>query len=417
MRDEGNSPVQDGVLAAIRQKRVYIRTFGCTYNAGESLKIGGILSSQGCMLVKDPDEADVVVVNTCTVVGATERNVLRELGKLRDLTLYVTGCMAIVGRDAIQEACTPVFIDPVEIQAAFTLIRPQPAGSIGIVQACRGCRGSCAYCITRFARGPLVSAGRQEILAQVRALAGSGAVEIQLTGQDVSAWGTDTGADLSSLLGDICRIPGDFRVRVGMMNPATLYPVREPVAEAFQGRKIFSLLHLPIQSGSDTVLGRMRRGYSTNQAMEIVTRFRKVNPDISVWTDVICGYPGETDDEFHDTLAFLTRMQPDKVNITRYSYRPGTAAARERDMPDRIKKERSRNLRLHTEEISRARNAGWLAKVVPVIFTEHPRRGSSMGRTRNYQGVTVSGHYFPGDMRMVRLTSDRTYYFRGEVVS
>lgn len=402
------------VIRSIAHKKVCIRTFGCTYNEGDSLKLAVVLERQGCTFVKESGEADVVIVNTCTVTGATERKVQRELQRLRHCRLYVTGCMAVVQRDAILQACDPAIIQPRAIQSLYRGGGYTLQGKVGIVQACRGCMGACSYCITRRARGPLTSAGSEEILREVRSLVQKGAVEIRLTGQDVSAWGSDIGSNLGALLTEINDVGGNFRVRVGMMNPATLFPIRKEVARAYAGTRIFSFIHLPVQSGSEAVLESMNRGYSCAQVLEIVEKFRSHCPEISVHTDVICGYPGETEEDFRKTLAFLSRMQPDKVNVTRYSPRPGTPAAREHDMPDRIKKERSRALRVHAEGIARARNAAWLSKTVPVLFTEHPRPGSSMGRTPYYQGVVVKGDLLPGTERMVRLIEDRVYYFLGD---
>lgn len=407
-------PPEQGVLRTIAQKKVYIKTFGCTYNEGDSRKIAAVLERQGCTLVSSPEEAGAVIVNTCTVIGATERKVQRELRSLRNHSLYVTGCMAVVQRDAILSACDPVIFHPDEIHASYAPPGCMPSGRVGIVQICRGCRGSCSYCITRRARGPLVSYGSDEILREVQSLAGQGAVEIRLCGQDVSAWGMDSGSNLGMLLAEIGEVPGNFRVRVGMMNPATLFPVMDQVAGAFGRERIFSFFHLPVQSGSDAVLERMGRGYTAARALAIVERFRTHCPGITLHTDVICGYPGETEEEFRETLAFLSRMQPDKVNVTRYSPRPKTPAARHKDMPDRFKKERSRILRAHAEKIARSRNEAWIGKEVLVLITEILRPGSSMGRTRQYQGVVVRGNHPPGSTMVVRLTGERTYYFIGE---
>ncbi len=411
----GHTPGKN-VLRSITQKKVYIKTYGCTYNEGDSRKLAAVLKHQGCTLVSRLEDADAVIVNTCTVVGATERKVLKHLRSLRSYPLYVTGCMATVRRDAILSACDPVFIHPGEIQAAYAGEGDAPAGPVGIVQVCQGCRGSCSYCITRMARGPLVSADADEILGEVMALVQNGAVEIRLTGQDVSAWGADIGSHLGALLPRITDVPGMFRVRVGMMNPATLSPIAEIVAESFAGEKIFKFLHLPVQSGSDAVLKRMGRGYTAEEALAIVKTFRTHCPGISLHTDIICGYPGETEEEFCETLDLVFRMQPDKVNVTRYSPRPGTPAAGKKDMPDRYKKERSRTLLACAEKIAKSRNAAWISREVPVLITEVLRPGSAMGRTQYYQGVVVKGDFSPGTVRMVRLTKERTYYFIGEPV-
>lgn len=414
--DAGNCPPETDVIGSIREKRVHIRTFGCTYNMGDTHKLGEVLKHQRCSLVDDPSDADVVIVNTCTVIGSTERKILRVLRSLRHHTLYVTGCMAVIRKDAIlSESNAKVFL-PEEIRAAYRRVGTVAGRPTGIVQACHGCRGSCSYCITKNARGRLVSCTMDEIVGQVRALTTQGAVEIQLTGQDLSTWGTDTGSDLGHLLSVINSIPGHYKVRVGMMNPATLYPIMDSVAGAFLGEKLFSLIHVPVQSGSERILSRMNRGYTREQVIDIVRRFRELIPEISLFTDVICGYPGETEEDFRETLALLSMIQPDKVNVTRYSPRPGTPAALEKDMPDRFKKERSRRLRIHAEAIARKNNVSLLGREIPVLFTEHPREGSSMGRTANYTGVVVPGHLEPGTVRVVRLIQDRIYYFLGEMV-
>lgn len=412
--DAGNCPPETDVIGSIREKRVHIRTFGCTYNMGDTHKLGEVLKHQRCSLVDDPADAEVVIVNTCTVIGSTERKILRELRSLRHHTLYVTGCMAVIRKDAILSESNAKVFPPEEIRAAYRRVGTVAGRPTGIVQACHGCRGSCSYCITKNARGRLVSCTMDEIVGQVRALTTQGAVEIQLTGQDLSAWGTDTGSDLGHLLSEINSIPGHYKVRVGMMNPATLYPIMDSVAGAFLGEKLFSLIHVPVQSGSERILSRMNRGYTREQVIDIVRCFRELIPEISLFTDVICGYPGETEEDFRETLAFLSMIQPDKVNVTRYSPRPGTPAALEKDMPDRFKKERSRLLRIHAEAIARKKNASLLGHEIPVLFTEHLRKGSSMGRTAQYSGVVVPGYVEPGTVRSVRLIEDRTYYFLGE---
>lgn len=410
----GNCSPETDVIGGIRGKRVYIRTYGCTYNMGDTRKLEEILKHQHCALVDDPADAEAVIVNTCTVIGSTERKILREIRSMSHHQLFVTGCMAVVRKNAIISQSDAEVFHPEEIRAAYRKVGTVTGRPTGIVQACHGCLGSCSYCITKYARGWLTSCAVDEIAGQVRALVEQGAVEIQLTGQDLSAWGTDKGSDLGHLISELNSIPGHFKVRVGMMNPATLYPIMESVADAFLGEKIFSLIHVPVQSGSDRILARMNRRYTREQVIEIVRQFREHIPDISFFTDVICGYPGETEEDFRETLALLTVLQPDKVNVTRYSARPGTSASLEKDMPDRFKKERSRLLRIHAEAIARKKNASLLGHEIPVLFTEHLRKGSSMGRTAQYSGVVVPGYVEPGTVRSVRLIEDRTYYFLGE---
>jgi len=410
----GDPAATPGALSTLAGVRVYLRTFGCTYNAGDSWKLAEILRAQGCTLVSDPALADAIVLNTCTVVGKTERKVLRELRRHAQRPLYVTGCMPLVQEEAIRTVCSPVTIHPREIHDAYAKVGSVPHGPVGVVQACQGCLGSCTYCITRLARGPLESRSLRDVTRETARLVGAGAVEVRLTGQDLGAWGRDTGQSLADLLRSLAALSGRFMVRPGMMNPATLYPVMDSIAEAFTLPKVFSSLHLPVQSGSGNILGKMGRGYSPDQVVSIVERFERAAPGFLLTTDVICGFPGETGGDFSKTLALLRRIRPDRVNVTRYSPRPGTPASLEKDMPDRIKKERSRRLRTLAEEIAREKNAPWKGRTVPVMITESIRPGSSMGRTREYRGVVLEGDLCPGTVLPVRLVEDRTYYFTGE---
>ena len=196
----------------------------------------------------------------CTVVESTARKVLRLIGAFSDSRLYITGCMPAVEADRILAISNPAFIPPGCIQEAYRLYPVIQKSTPGIVQVAQGCLGNCSYCITRNARGPLVSFPGDEIISQVRQHIDLGVVEIQLTAQDISAWGYDTGESLPRLLRTISMLEGEFRVRIGMMNPVTLQRIIPDLFQAFEGEKIFQFIHIPIQSGSDAVLTRMRRG-------------------------------------------------------------------------------------------------------------------------------------------------------------
>ena len=329
----GNSSGEEAI-DSLRDRRVFVETYGCRYNFGDTVKLVEILKQNGNTIVGSEDLADTIIINTCTVVGPTERRMLRRLSQFRDRNLYVTGCMAAVQLGAIRGVCSPVLIPPESIHEEYRNVRTVPEGSVGIVQIARGCSGTCTYCITRSARGPLKSCLEQEVHDEILAFVPEGTPEIQLTAQDVSSYGRDTGRSLPELLHRIGDLPGRYMLRVGMMNPATVRKDLDHLIAAFASDHIFKFIHLPVQSGSDPVLGRMGRGYSVAGFEEIVAAFRETYPEMTLMTDMIVGFCGETEGDFNQSLELIRRVRPDKVNITRYSPRPFTPVSSEKDFPE-----------------------------------------------------------------------------------
>ena len=403
-------------LDALSGRSVFIETYGCRYNFGDTAKLAEILRHRGGTIVQDPEEAEAVIINTCTVVGPTERRMLRRLAGFRDHNLYITGCMSKIQREAILAVCSPTIIPPEIIHDLYRFVGTVTGGGVGIVQLAQGCTGNCTYCITRFARGPLKCFSKEEILTQVQAFVRAGTYEIQLTAQDVSAWGMDTGHSLPELLVALDKIPGRHRIRVGMMNPATVKEQTRELVDAFSGDHIFRFIHLPVQSGSDAVLHRMGRGYTVADFEEIVRSFRNLHPGITVATDMIVGFCGETEADFSASLDLIRRVKPAKVNVTRYSPRPFTSLAGEKDFPDSVKKDRSRTMNSVAEEIYASLNTVQLGKTVPFMVTETLRKGSVMARSPDYTGIVIREDLPAGFCGDALLIKDRKYFFIGERV-
>ena len=411
-----NLPLQDpgAGLEPLSGRRVYIETYGCRYNFGDTAKLKEILKDRGSTIVLSENDADAVVINTCTVVASTERRMLRRLAQLRNRPLFVTGCMPVVQANAIRSVCDPVFIDPEAIQQSYRRVNTVVGGDTGIVQVAQGCLGKCTYCITRLARGRLKSFTGAEIHDQVRAFSRAGTAEIQLTAQDVSAWGRDSGASLPGLLRRIRDIPPPSMLRIGMMNPATVMGIIDDLVDAFSNNRIFRFIHLPVQSGSDAVLARMGREYSVADYEEIVRTFRRKMPDVTLMTDMIVGFPYECEDEFNDSLTLLDRIRPNKVNVTRYSKRPLTPLAQEKDFPDFVKKDRSRLMNTHAERIYAEINRPLIGTTVPFVVSEIIRPGSVMGRSPAYVGIVINEDLPVGFEGHARLENDRKYFFIGK---
>ncbi len=397
-------------------RRVYIETYGCRFNFGDTAKLVEVLTASGSTLVESPEEADAVIINTCTVVGPTERRMLRRLSFFCDRDLYVTGCMPEIQRAAIFSVCTPTIIPAEEIREAYRGLGTASCSSSGIVQLATGCAGRCTYCITRAARGRLKSFGAEEILGQVRASARGGVPEIQLTAQDVSSWGRDTKESFPDLLRSIGNNAGGSMVRVGMMNPATILGMLDELVDSFKSETIFKFAHIPVQSGSDEILARMKRGYAAADFERIVGAFRKRYPGFTFATDVIVGFPGETDEDFSQTRELIEKIRPNKVNVTRYSKRPFTDVFSDNDFPDSVKKDRSRALNAIAEKTYRTVNKPLIGTIMPFIVTEKIREGSVMARSPGYIGIVLNENLPLGFRGEAVLKKDRKYFFLGEQV-
>jgi tRNA A37 methylthiotransferase MiaB len=404
------------ILETFRDRSVYIETYGCRYNFGDTAKLIEILKCKGSTLVDSAEAADAVIINTCTVVGPTERRMLRRLSQFREYNLYVTGCMPEVQREAIFAVCTPIILPSETIHEAYRTVRTAAGGGVAIVQVAQGCIGRCTYCLTRIARGPLKSFPEEEILSEILAHAPIGTPEIQITAQDVSCWGRDIGKSLPGLLKSIEDLPGRFMIRVGMMNPATVKGILDDLVDAFASDRIFKFVHLPVQSGSDAILDRMGRGYTVADFEKIVAAFKNRYPKITLATDMIVGFPGETREDFSESLELIERVRPNKVNITRYSQRPFTPLTSKEDFPDRVKKDRSRIMNSRAEKVYASINAGYLEKQVPFLVTEKIKKGSVMARSPDYLGIVINENLPVGYEGLATLKKDRKYFFIGQRV-
>ena len=415
--------------------KFYIETFGCTANMGNSQELAVALQERG-HIQSFLDEADAIVVNTCAVTEKTERKVLRRLRLLQGPRLVVAGCLpaalpaSVSGLSCRGKLGSLNGSSASKIEDLFALSSSLPPPSIpsslplrpgsaqdlcGIVNVAEGCNGACSYCIVRKARGSLKSRSLDDAVERVKRMIAEGLVEIQITAQDTAAYGSDRGDDLALLISQLTALPGKFMLRVGMMNPDSLAPIQEPVIHAFCSPKVYRFLHLPVQSGSDRILGGMGRRYHARDVLGMVGAFRSCFPDISLITDVILGFPGETDEDFQDTINLIERMQPDKVNLTRFSARPGTAAARLYDMPDRFKKERSREMTRLWMEIAARRNSIYVGRSLSAMVTETGRDGTMKARAKNYLGIVIKGNPELGSFIEVLVTESNPFFVSGQI--
>jgi MiaB-like tRNA modifying enzyme len=420
--------------------RVYVESFGCSQNQGEGADIARSLSSHGHGVVRSPSDADVGVLVTCGVIGPTEARMVRRWQALsaRIPRVVVTGCLVPLRTDLMtgpgrerttfvpigEQGHLPALLDswsmdalgrlPVVPRAAES---PRPSVSEEVIIA-QGCTSGCSYCFSRLARGPLSSVPIPDVVRRVREATSRGVREIRLTGLDTAAWGEDLPGPerLPELLRAVSGLEGGFRVRVGMMSPQSLEPHLEGYLDALDEGPAYRFLHLPLQSGSDQVLERMRRGYRADLFRQQVEAARRRLPDLHLATDVIVGFPGETEDDFRATVALLEEVGPETVNVTRFSARPGTPAARLPGLPPRVAKRRSRALAALRHRISRARLEDWIGTRAVGRVLEHGPGGSSVARLGNYLPVVLDRRPPLGADVELRVDGARSTYLLGTPV-
>jgi len=380
--------------------KAYVEAYGCTLNVGESKEIEELLAGKGWEIVDGSSGSDLVVLVTCVVIETTERAMLKRLKELSSAPrLIVTGCMASACRERAEKIVPSAeFVPPGNPASLAALIGDlgasrQPVreeGSCSIVPIATGCKGRCAYCITRLARGDLKSRSVETIVESVERLSAGRPREVQITAQDTAAYGTDLGTDLPTLVHRICEIPNDFRLRIGMMNPSSAIAILDPLCGMFKEPKVFKFLHLPVQSASDSLLRDMERGYTASDFMRIVSVVRSKVPGITLSTDLIVGYPGETEEDQRASLSLIEETLPDIVNVTRYSSRPGTkAAASGTGVVGWKTKDRSREITETRFRVSLGKNKELVGKRVKALATEHGKGSSTILRTDEYKQLVV----------------------------
>jgi len=276
---------------------------------------------------------------------------------------------------------------------------------------------SCSYCITSIARGKLRSFPIDEIKENVCLAIKQGCKEIQLTAQDTSSYGLDTGQNLGDLLRNISEIKGDFKIRVGMMNPYTCAKNIDSIIEGFNDPKIYKFLHLPVQSGNNDILEKMNRKYKVNDFIKIINKFKKTYKDITISTDIIVGFPGEKDEQFKRSINLIKMVKPDITNVTRYSSRPYTKAkVMKGRINTEIAKERSRILSKIGRKISKDNNKRCIGRKYAVLITEKGKNNTYFGRTNNYKPVVIKNKTQIGRVLQVEIIDAETTFLLASII-
>jgi tRNA-2-methylthio-N6-dimethylallyladenosine synthase len=434
--------------------RYLIRTFGCQMNEHDSERIAGLLESSGMTETKQADEAEVVVLNTCAVRENADNRLYGNLGRLRELKartprmrIVVAGCLAQKDRGQIQRRAPwvdvvvgtyalPYIVDLLE-QAErqgpqmdvreYTELFPSalPArrevAHHAWVSVSVGCDNKCTFCIVPLVRGPQRSRPLGEIVAEVQRLARDGVVEVTLLGQNVNTYGRDLTIpgsprkpQFAGLLRAIDEVEGIRRIRFTSPHPHDFTPdVIEVMAEC---GSVCEHIHFPLQSGSDRVLRLMRRSYRSARYLDWLRHIREAIPDVAVTTDVIVGFPGETEEDFRATLRVVEEARFDAAYTFQYSPRPGTVAAGfEQQVPKHIVQERFDRLVEVQERISLEKSRALEGTVLEVLVEGGGKKGGLQGRTRTNRVVNFPGSASPGEFANVRILKGHPHHLTGQL--
>jgi tRNA-2-methylthio-N6-dimethylallyladenosine synthase len=435
--------------------KLHLITYGCQMNEYDSERVAGLLKHERYELTDRPEEADLILLNTCSIREKAEDKVFSQLGALRhlkrqrpDLIIGVMGCMAQLQKGRIQERApyvdlvfgSPAIARVAELverarrrggpvletgESALVKITARPDGGQRLkafVTVMEGCEKLCTFCVVPTTRGRERSHAPEVIVEEIRGLAAAGCREVTLLGQTVNAYGRDLSppTDLAALLERVNDIDGIERIRFTTSNPYNLTP--RLIRAIRDVPKVCEYLHLPLQSGSDRVLERMNRGYTAARYLELIAELQETVPDLALSTDLIVGFPGETDEDFARTVEMVERVAYDNVFAFRYSRRPGTPAADMPDqVPDEVKAERNRLVLEAAGRVAAERSRRLEGRTLPVLVDGVSRRhaGEAAGRTRCNRVVNfdAGGRDLLGRVVEARIVRALPHSLRGELVA
>ena len=418
---------------------------GCAANFGDGEKIARIFANDYRIVfgmpketTSDAEKPAAFVLNVCTVKGnAGALKLLREaMSTAPDAKFFITGCAPKDFREEVAKITDKVVFTSLKELLASDCRAPtstslselkarndaplRESSLVGIVNIEEGCLDACAYCSTRLVKGRLHSYPVADIIQQVKSLVNDGCVEIQLTGQDCGCYGFDTGTNLAELVAQIlAEVPGDYKMRLGMGNPRHMLRYTDALLKCFEDERVYKFIHLPVQSGSEAILKAMNRKHSAQDYVDLAEAFNRI-PRFTLSTDLIVGFPGESERDFQDTLEILKKTRPTVCNITRFVPRPNTPAFNMQGaVPDSIKHERSAALAEAFQKIAAENNSRWIGTTETVVV-EKPgyRKGTYIARNAAYRPVAITSEapLTPGERFTVTITAAEPFALIGNIV-
>lgn len=411
---------------------VYLETYGCAFNRSDSEILLGFLKQHNFSF-SPPNKAHCIIINTCAVKEPTEKRMLWRINELNRIAeksgarLIVYGCLPKINSKAIGKISQDIMQMGPNLQEIASYFHLPPEQNeleipeerhnkqISIIPICKGCLQNCAYCCTKFARGALKSNSIEAINARFQK-AIKRTKEIWLTAQDTAAYGADIKTNLAELLGLLLQNKGTYRIRIGMMNPQHLIKIYDNFIAQFADPRIYKFLHIPLQSGSDRILKLMGRGYGADDFAELAKQLKRKFPELALSTDIIVGFPSETEKDFRKTVGIIEKIKPDITNISKFGARPGTKAkAMKLQVPGAAIKKRSALLSRICREIALETNREMIGRRAEVLVSGKGSKSGFIGRTENYKPVLLHKNLL-GKLVNVKITGAKQNYLECELL-
>ena len=420
--------------------KIWVEAYGCSASFSDSEMISGLIVNGGHTLAENPDDSDLSVIVTCSVKDATASKMIHRIKESNSKPLVVAGCLPKAEKDTVEKfAENASLLGPNSIGKTLQVIQSTLDGkklialedsdiskvglpkirlnpAVGIVEIASGCMSECTFCQTKLSKGDLQSYRVGDIVRQVKTEISEGCSEVWLTSTDNGCYGFDIDSDLPELINSVVEIPDKFFVRVGMMNPMYMPRIRDNLLKSFDSSKVFKFLHVPVQSGSDKVLNDMKRGHTASTFRDVVNQFREKFGKFTISTDVIVGFPTETEEDFEMTMNLLRDTKPDIVNLSRYSQRPGTDAAEMVQIDVAEVKRRSKIAYELISDISRENNQKWVVWKGQALFDEE-FENQVRGRNFAYKPIFVNEEPKIGQISSVEITEATNHSLIGRITN
>jgi threonylcarbamoyladenosine tRNA methylthiotransferase CDKAL1 len=413
-------------------KKFYLEGYGCSLNIGETEQISGFLKKNKFIITKKVSMADFIIINTCSVKMVTEQRMISRIQKFLsekkdNAKIIVTGCLAKTNKTQLEKLGKNIIVLDTKLESLAKIlglkkekfspkiIEEKSKKYISIIPISVGCIGNCTYCATKLARGNLVSYSIKDINNSFKRALKSGSKEIWITSQDNGCYGFDNQKTLPDLIKVLLKNKGDYRIRIGMMNPRHFKKIKKELMPLFKDERLYKFLHLPLQSGSNKVLNEMNRMTTVEEFLDVVNSIRKEIPTMRISTDIIVGFPKETELEFKKSIKAIKDAKINVLNTSKFGKRKGTiAATMSGQWTESEKKARSTELVIESKNLFAKENKKLIGTKHIAFVSEKAMVDGFVARNGDYAPVIVDSGF--GKFIELEITSSFPYFFKGKVL-